>query len=1024
MSWGIGNSLPGLEFDFTKPVAILGIDSPLDKGDTISMTSPTTIKNRVSILVNGVTRLANEVFGSDLPVHAHHRHTELDHDDHLQYMLCSAGPSRPFTGVVYFETGLALRGEVELTFDDHYRTHSAYPTPGIPLSLSAAEWTAFIANYGNASIIGAFNKARNPYTAGTAINITNHVVTNTGVISLCKLGQTPSGGAWSLVEGVNITITQDTVNKRLTINGQAGGGAYDDSAVFYHSGSRPGTGNWTLYDGSDYHGIGGLVYLRGQADNQTSAFQQVSFTASDGILIEDRIVGSEPDPDRESSITLNQNEAISGAAILVAKLKDADGVLTFGADQSGVYWHDRILRGSTDWGAGNPFLLADIVEETNPYDDLYAALGDQRLPLVNILALLAANGGAKLEENAVGYGSSDGLLTGDVDLVSFDPATGLFKVGSGTPEVVSAGLFLDEGLEVTGASSLIGGAWVPLLSSLGLGGTQASPNASIAWDVRVSPSVEERLLISSSDKIRFTDAGGSLLLSSGVEADYTTLAANYSLRNIVSILNSIGISADGGAAKHGAIEFESGANLLITPLITGNGYRFDTLLGEVRHVAANVTTSPGTPSGTVNDTYILGDETTSEYTIHETDTTPGFTTTFEFQGLTGGFRLIELRGLYTGSGVDHHVDVELWSYDTSAWLSYGEISLGNAYSVYAFSVPNSDQHISGGVALLRFNHPQTGNASHYFHIDYLCLVTSAVSAPTVTLQTAYNAGSTIALDNAKGPVAIRGTDPYNNYNLTLSNTLASRTAPLMHITNNSTSEAPAIDFSGSAGDERDYGHRIWSSDDGGVLVLGRGYKNRDFASETLVKFSDRITNPYTHIQDAELIARSTKSEKEAYFRATIAPIDSTPSGYSGSVAIGADDAINILSGGDIDISATDSVNVENARSVSYGSAPTSITYGTTIAANFETGNAFQSCTATGNITTVTLTPPLGVQSCQLMVFASGGARSITGFSGSVSWGEPIDPDVVGYTIPSGEWAIFWLYWNGSAWFGTVIPKFS
>lgn len=894
MSWGIGNSLPGLEFDFTKPVAILGfadkrlhfisnkknlteksnnsiIDSPLHKGDTISMTSPTTIKNRVSILVNGVTRLANEVFGSDLPMHAHHQHTELDHDDHLQYMLCSAGPSRPFTGVVYFETGLALRGEVELTFDDHYRTHSAYPTPGIPLSLSAAEWTAFIANYGNASIIGAFNKARNPYTAGTAINITNHVVTNTGVISLCKLGQTSSGGAWSLVEGVNITITQDTVNKRLTINGQAGGGAYDDSAVFYHSGSRPGTGNWTLYDGSDYHGIGGLVYLRGQADNQTSAFQQVSFTASDGILIEDRIVGSELDPDRESSITLNQNEAISGAAILVAKLKDADGVLTFGADQSGVYWHDRILRESTDWGAGNPFLLADIVEETNPYDDLYAALGDQRLPLVNILALLAANGGAKLEENAVGYGSSDGLLTGDVDLVSFDPATGLFRIGSGTPEVVSAGLFLDEGLEVTGASSLIGGAWVPLLSSLGLGGTQASPNASIAWDVHVSPSVEERLLISSSDKIRFTDAGGSLLLSSGVEADYTALAANYSSRNIVSILNSIGISADGGVAKHGAIEFESGANLLITPLITGNGYRFDTL---------------------------------------------------------------------------------------------------------------------------------------------------------VTLQAAYNAGSTIALDAAKGPVAIGGADPYNNYNLTLSNTLASRTAPLMHITNNSTSEAPAIDFSGSAGDERDYGHRIWSSDDGGVLVLGRGYENGDFASETLVKFSDRITNPYTHIQDAELIARSTKSEKEAYFRATIAPIDSTPSGYSGSVAIGADDAINILSGGDIDISATDSVNVENARSVSYGSAPTSITYGTTIAANFETGNAFQSCTATGNITTVTLTPPLGVQSCQLMVFASGGARSITGFSGSVSWGEPIDPDVVGYTIPSGEWVIFWLYWNGSAWFGTAIPKFS
>jgi hypothetical protein len=424
------------------------------------MTSPTTIKNRVSILVNGVTRLANEVFGSDLPVHAHHQHTELDHDDHLQYMLCSAGPSRPFTGVVYFEEGLALRGQVDLNFDDHYRALSAYPTPGIPLSLSAAEWTAFIANYGNASIIGAFNTARNPYTAGTAISITNHVVSNTGVISLCKLGQTPSGGAWSLVEGTNITITQDSVNKRLTIDGQAGGGAYDDSAVFYHSGSRPGTGDWTLYDGSDYHGIGGLVYLRGQADNQTSAFQQVSFTASDGILIEDRIVGSEPDPDRESSITLNQNEAISGAAILVAKLKDADGVLTFGADQSGVYWHDRILRESTDWGAGNSFLLADIVEETNPYDRLYAALGDQRMDLVNILALLAEGGGSVLlEEGAVGFGDAEGLLSGDATHLSWDDSVLRLKVGPGpAPQHLgeASGIMLTGHMECTGNEYLYG----------------------------------------------------------------------------------------------------------------------------------------------------------------------------------------------------------------------------------------------------------------------------------------------------------------------------------------------------------------------------------------------------------------------------------------------------------------------------------------------------------------------------------------------------------------------------------------
>lgn len=670
---------------------------------------------------------------------------------------------------------------------------------------------------------------------------------HTPVTTIAKLGSTPYGGAWSFVEGTNITITQDSANRRLTINGQAGTVGYDDSSVFYHSGSRPGTGNWTLYDGSDYHGIGGLVYLRGQADNQTSAFQQVSFTVLDGIIIEDRIVGSEPDPDRESSITLNQNEAISGAAILVAKLKDADGVLTFGADQSGVYWHDRILRESTDWGAGNPFLLADSVEDTNPYDDLYAALGDQRLPLVNILALLAANGGAKLEENAVGYGSSDGLLSGNATNLAWDESVFQLKVGPGPSPThlgEASGIMLTGHLECTGNEYLYG--------HLVLGANNA-----------------ESKIQCLTGSIQFEDA----------YCDWTTKPR---LSN--SLAQYTAVKADFGGAE-------------------------DSIFGYLHRL---------------------------------------------FNAVPG----------------------------------------------------------------------------------------------TATLQTAYDAGDTITI-GANGPVEILADTATSGRGkcLVLRGTHADRIEPVVDIKNDSTSNGPSIYFQGNAG-ANDYGHELLtetrlslhsafavdSTTFDGFVSVYRDEAGYDISGVMIKAMCSDASKPaYINLQCQYSDPGRDTSSVEIYCDSFFMTSSSLSiNGTGGDATIQSPGDLDISGSGDVLLSAggeghfidLGTNRVKNAVSVSHGLAPTSIAYGSTIAANFETGNAFQSCTATGNITTVTLTPPVGVQACQLMVFASGGARSITGFSGSVSWGEPIDPDVVGYTISSGEWVIFWLYWNGLAWFGTAIPKFS
>lgn len=115
-----------------------------------------TITDYVRVVVNKVERLSPIVFGNEWPSHPHHAHTELDHDDHLQYMLCTAGALRPFTGDVYFQDAKIV-GTTKVTFDDHYRASQAVWTyGGIDISRTAAEWSAFFAAFGEVSILAAF----------------------------------------------------------------------------------------------------------------------------------------------------------------------------------------------------------------------------------------------------------------------------------------------------------------------------------------------------------------------------------------------------------------------------------------------------------------------------------------------------------------------------------------------------------------------------------------------------------------------------------------------------------------------------------------------------------------------------------------------------------------------------------------------------------------------------------------------------------------------------------------------------
>lgn len=975
------------------------------------MTSPTTIKNRVSILVNGVTRLANEVFGSDLPVHAHHQHTELDHDDHLQYMTCAAGASRPFTGVVYFETGLALRGEVEISFDDHYRTHSAYPAPGIPLSLNPTEWTAFLNTYGEASILGAMVHAHNPYTAGTGINITSNVIANTGVISLCKNGQTPLGGAWSFVEGANITITQNSGNHTITIAGQAAGGAYDDSNCFYHSGSRPGTGNWTLFDGENYHGISGLTYLRGLADDQDNVFQGIEFLSQEGT----------------NTIEVYQRDVVGeNRGGLVAKTGVENSILL---ESVAGDWTAALSLTNTD---GNGILLS-LVDGEDTTGSI-AIGGDSG---IDISALDAASGSLSLF-GAVSIDLSDGTINGS----TWTGTLQLAPLGAAGTAAWSA-LYTN-----TGSVLSIVEIFNDLYSRSGVSsiGTPGQEDPYYTGDVDIIPGVGISIgpAPGENNGMSIGNAGVVAIGTPGQEDPYyvgevdiipgvgISIGPAPGENNGMSIGNAgvLAIAANGGEWLVGGIEFEAGSNCIITPLDSpNNGFRFDVVLGDVRYVPSSVTTANGTPTGTVAGVVDFDDG--NIYSIQEVTGSPGILSTFTFESVVS-FDLVQIRARYSAGVSPHHVDVEIYNYNTASWTQLGSFTTGTTYQTIPYPIQDSTNYVNGsGDVQLRFNHDQTGITSHVLDIDYVCLVRSAGSGAVASLQSAYDEGELITI-GSDGPVEILASTATSGQGkcLFLRGTHASRVEPLLDILNDSTSAGPSIYFQGNAGAANEYGHELLTSETLSLHSSFGGYDSSIFdaycrvsqedgegsliARASLVADNDSMGAGSAYLRlEAEYSATADKSL--AYLAAQDVTIQATGGGEL---------YLNTNGGGNITISPGtgytdfDSKPCRGVETLGFGTGPYAI--GTVSDGSIEwdlNNGPAQTVTLSANGTDVEMTPPAEVGWYYLEVSASGGTRTLTGFTESatsvVTWLSDLDPDAGAVSITTSQKAYITLLYLGS-----------
>lgn len=115
----------------------------------------------------------------------------------------------------------------------------------------------------------------------------------------------------------------------------------------------------------------------------------------------------------------------------------------------------------------------------------------------------------------------------------------------------------------------------------------------------------------------------------------------------------------------------------------------------------------------------------------------------------------------------------------------------------------------------------------------------------------------------------------------------------------------------------------------------------------------------------------------------------------------------------------DDSGILSAHAINFGSASNTAMYNSgTITVNWSTCKPIQSVSVTGNVTTVSMTAPSGLERMSLLVTASGGSWSLTGFS-DVKWIGRYNPDVLPIVIKSGYIANIQFEYNGSIYVGKI-----
>lgn len=114
-------------------------------------------------------------------------------------------------------------------------------------------------------------------------------------------------------------------------------------------------------------------------------------------------------------------------------------------------------------------------------------------------------------------------------------------------------------------------------------------------------------------------------------------------------------------------------------------------------------------------------------------------------GVTGIINKISIRGYYAGNAA-HYITVALYNNTTSAYDILGTMPNAAAYSWFNFDIPDYAHYVNASNQVtIRFNHPQSGVATHHLYLDYVALSNSIGGSTAISN---YVIGPDTSTDNA------------------------------------------------------------------------------------------------------------------------------------------------------------------------------------------------------------------------------------------------------------------------------------
>lgn len=137
--------------------------------------------------------------------------------------------------------------------------------------------------------------------------------------------------------------------------------------------------------------------------------------------------------------------------------------------------------------------------------------------------------------------------------------------------------------------------------------------------------------------------------------------------------------------------------------------------------ANSITLDKGTSSETVTDLQTAHDG--NIYNLSEVTGAPGQDLKIDFINVTA-FNWIQILAYYNGSAT-HSVSIQVYNWDTTAWDTFDSMSTNETMHNHSFFLPDDANYIgtdgNEGKVRVRFNHTQSGNASHDSYIDVVAL---------------------------------------------------------------------------------------------------------------------------------------------------------------------------------------------------------------------------------------------------------------------------------------------------------------